>query len=108
MTSKLERKQHEWAKYIPMRLSSNERQLLAVLENALDVSEYTDNVDIYGGFRKKKIDRIIENLVDTMNITMGLNVAADLSGSEELLLSDNQESFPFFAKICFKICFCFC
>ena len=99
MSSKLDRRQYDWARYIPMRLSSSERQLLAVLENALDVSEYTDNVDIYGGFRKKKVDRIIENLVDTMNITMGLNVAADLPGSEELLLSDNQETFPFFAKI---------
>ena len=34
------------AKYIPLRLSGEERKYLALLEAVLEVSEYTDEVDI--------------------------------------------------------------
>jgi hypothetical protein len=40
----------EKAKFIPLRVSGEERVYLRLLEGALDVSEYTDNVDIVRGF----------------------------------------------------------
>ena len=34
------------AKFIPLRLTAAERTLLGVVQGALSVSEYTDNVDV--------------------------------------------------------------
>jgi len=87
-------------KYIPMRLTVEERSLLRVLENALEVSEYTDNVDIFAGYRKKKSDRMIENLVDMMNITLGLLVASDLvAGEREMRGKQLADNIPFFRDL---------
>ena len=36
------------AKWIPLRLTQYERNLLAILEGVLSTSEYTDKVDIAG------------------------------------------------------------
>eukprot|EP00053_Salpingoeca_punica_P013942 m.126556 g.126556 ORF g.126556 m.126556 type:complete len:607 (+) comp16341_c0_seq1:216-2036(+) len=59
----------ESVRYIPMRLSSEERSRFLVLEGALNVSEYTDKVDTFGYGRQ---DRIKGQLEDFMNILVGL------------------------------------
>lgn len=61
--------------YIPMRLTVDERRLLNVLENALEVCEYTDTVDVtYSHTGKSKYSRIMSSLVDILSIASGLLV----------------------------------
>ena len=62
--------------YIPIRLTANERLQLQVLENALEVCEYTDVVDVtFSHTRKNKYSRILDSLVDTLSICIGLFVS---------------------------------
>jgi len=86
------------SKYIPIRLSEEERRILIVLESALEVSEYTDNVDvIHSHLRQTRLNRIISGIGEFLSICSGLMVAANLSKGEALVkgksLSDNV---PFF------------
>ncbi len=67
----------EQFKFIPLRLTEDERCLLNVLENALEVCEYTDVVDVtFSHTRKSKVSRIFESLVDILSISCGLLVSS--------------------------------
>jgi Protein of unknown function (DUF2009) len=88
----------EACRYIPLRVTAEERQLLQLLEAALNVSEYTDKVDIVMRFNKR---RVIQEELGHMLATMsGLAVAGNVLGGEKLIgsksLADNAE---FFAKV---------
>jgi hypothetical protein len=62
--------------FIPMRLTETERRMLQVLENALEVCEYTDVVDVtFSHTKKSKLSRILESLVDILSISCGLLVS---------------------------------
>jgi len=84
--------------YIPMRLSEEERRILVVLESALEVSEYTDNVDVmFSHLRKTRLSRIIESLIEFLSISSGLMIAANLTKGEVLIKGKELgENIPFF------------
>ena len=65
----------ERTKYIPVRLTLPQRKLLRLCEATLNVSEYTDKVDILTW--KSKTGRIHEQIRDICAILSGLAVASD-------------------------------
>ncbi|EDO18571.1 hypothetical protein Kpol_1048p1 [Vanderwaltozyma polyspora DSM 70294] len=83
------------AEYVPMRLTYEERHLLRLLEAALQVSEYTDRVDILS--YKSKNRRIVEQLKEMCSVLSGLVIASDLRIGQKLLemknFSDNAAWF---------------
>lgn len=83
------------AEFIPLRLSYEERHLLRLLEAALQVSEYTDRVDILS--YKSKAKRIVEQLKEICSVLTGLVIASDLKVGKKLLemknFSDNSKWF---------------
>lgn len=83
------------ARYIPLRLTLEERKFLRLLEAALNVSEYTDKIDIVSN--KDKLQRIKEQLRDICSILSGLVVANDYKLGQALLknkeFADNADFF---------------
>lgn len=83
------------ARFIPMRLAPEERHLLRLLEAALNVSEYTDRVDIIS--YKSKAKRIVEQLKEMCSVLCGLVIASNLRTGQKLLemknFSDNAAWF---------------
>ncbi|TID29994.1 hypothetical protein CANINC_001506 [Pichia inconspicua] len=71
-------------KFIPMRLSYEERQHLKLLEAALSVSEYTDKVDIISYTSKTK--RMISQLKEMCSILAGLVVSSNMKVGQELIV----------------------
>eukprot|EP00299_Pterocystis_sp_00344_P014759 c732_g1_i1.p1 GENE.c732_g1_i1~~c732_g1_i1.p1 ORF type:complete len:537 (+),score=125.09 c732_g1_i1:53-1612(+) len=86
--------------FLPLRLSSEERKYLVLLEAALHVSEYTDNVDVLS-YHSRKVDRIEQEMTDFFRIISGMYCAADIRGGERLVSS---RSFEDNAEILAKVC----
>eukprot|EP00041_Stephanoeca_diplocostata_P039064 m.1584736 g.1584736 ORF g.1584736 m.1584736 type:complete len:572 (-) comp25320_c0_seq67:4651-6366(-) len=80
--------------YIPLRLTERERNMLAVLDGALRVSEYTDEVDTYRWGRE---DRMSSQLDEMFDLLVGLLCCNDFKegsrkGKKELT-EDNEDFF---------------
>lgn len=91
----------ERTKYVPLRLTLPERKLLRLCEATLNVSEYTDKVDILTW--KSKTGRIHEQIRDICAILSGLAIAADYEVGQKMLkdrsFEDNAEFFAMIFEI---------
>ncbi|KAL1940031.1 hypothetical protein VTO73DRAFT_9366 [Trametes versicolor] len=73
----------ERSKFIPVRLTLEERKFLRLLEAALSVSEYTDKIDTIG-FGLSKAKRIVHQIRELCAILSGLVLSADYKQGQEL------------------------
>ncbi|KAJ3221316.1 hypothetical protein HK099_003599 [Clydaea vesicula] len=86
------------SKYIPLRLTYQERKYLRLLEAALNVSEYTDKIDIVSYTSKAK--RIVAQIKELCSILSGLVLAADYKIGQELFKNrDFAQNKNFFQDI---------
>ena len=81
------RKWTELARFIPVRLTANERRILAILDRSLRVSEYTDNVDLYVSRRERQAS-IESELEKFKSVLSGQYIAMKMSRSTESLTEE--------------------
>jgi len=85
----------ERSKHVPLRLTFEQRKVLRLCEAALDVSEYTDKVDVLSW--KSKTGRIHEQIRDICAVLSGLAIAADYEVGQKMIkdrsFEDNAEYF---------------
>jgi hypothetical protein len=84
-------------KYTPMRLTEEERMLLRVLNSALNVSEYTDNVDTLRN--RSKHATIISELEQVLRTILGLMICSDPAKGEQLIENKLEANADFFRAI---------
>ncbi|KAI9141880.1 hypothetical protein BKA69DRAFT_1071721 [Paraphysoderma sedebokerense] len=88
----------ERSKFIPVRLTLEERKWLRLLDAALKVTEYTDKIDIISYTSKTK--RIVAQIRELCSILSGLVLAADYKRGQELFEErDFKENEEFFSAI---------
>ncbi|KAF8525291.1 hypothetical protein JB92DRAFT_3244572 [Gautieria morchelliformis] len=92
----------ERSRYIPLRLSYEERKYLRLVEAALSVSEYTDKVDTIG-FGLSKAKRIVHQIRELCAILSGLVLAADYKRGQELFQDRNFENNAEFYQQVFEL-----
>lgn len=92
----------ERSKYIPVRLTHNERARLRLLESALHVSEYTDKVDVLASTGKRH-NKIHKQLIDICSILSGLVVAADYKQGQALIENREFSQFAWWFKEVFEV-----
>lgn len=83
------------AAYIPLRLNEEERALFNLLDAALNVSEYTDKVDVLS--YRSPVNRVIHELNEAFGVLSGLMIANDFRQGRRLVqdkqFKDNEEFF---------------
>ncbi|KAJ3243745.1 hypothetical protein HDU78_011812 [Chytriomyces hyalinus] len=89
------------AKYIPVRLTLSERKYLRLLEAALNVSEYTDKIDILSYANKTR--RQVAQIQELCAIISGLVLASDYKTGQNLFKERNFEDNAEFFRDIFEL-----
>ncbi|CDO69564.1 hypothetical protein BN946_scf184759.g4 [Trametes cinnabarina] len=92
----------ERSKYIPLRLTLEERKYLRLLEAALNVSEYTDKIDTIG-FGLSKAKRIVHQIRELCAILSGLVLSADYKHGQALFQDRDFKSNEKFYQDIFEL-----
>lgn len=96
----------EYARWIPLRITQEERTLLNMLEGLLEVSQYTDHVDVsfdYYGWRTsggdKKTNIINKELHEVLDLICGLSIVGDYKHNAHILHKTIQENESFYQRV---------
>jgi len=85
-------------KYIPLRLTLPERKYMRLVKNTMDVSEYTDRIDIMSW--RNKTRKIHKELTEICSILSGFVVACNYREGQKLIKDKNfTDNEPFFQSI---------
>jgi hypothetical protein len=93
----------ERSKYIPLRLTHKERKLLHLLEASLNVSQYTDRVDVIQGDNQSPMKNLKTKILDISAILTGLLIAADYKHGQTLLGHKDFAEYSTFFQDIFEI-----
>lgn len=102
--SPIEREEEDFVahvKFIPLRLTQEERCLLSILEGALYVSEYTDQVDVYHVGHKAR--RMALQIQQVCAILAGLVVANNFDVARKPLMEKSFAENQHFFRMVFEI-----
>ena len=87
------------AAYTPLRLLPEERAQLRVLEGTLQVSEYTDKVDVIS-WHGNKAQRVAQQLADAFALLCGLTVASSSKVGQQMVQNRTfEENADFFSSL---------
>ena len=86
----------ERVRWLPLRLTEEERTLLALLQGALHHSEYTDKVDVFS--HSEKVQRQLHEMTDYMQTQCGLQLANSFKAGQRLVQSKLRANQDFFAR----------
>lgn len=91
------------AKNVALRLSTEERVYLSLLNAALSVSEYTDNVDVIGSYRSSSSRRILREWNEILGCISGMAVVNHFNRGKKLMLDKSFHDNEVFFKEIFEI-----
>ncbi|SJK86521.1 UPF0652 protein [Babesia microti strain RI] len=89
------------AKYTPLRLSYEERCFLRLLDSTLQVSEYTDKIDVYHDGNKAR--RIAHEIKQVCAILSGLSIAHNYEDGQRLVRDRDYDANAEFFRSIFEI-----
>ncbi|TMW63864.1 hypothetical protein Poli38472_002805 [Pythium oligandrum] len=89
------------AMYIPLRLTEDERAQFNLLDASLNVSEYTDKVDVLS--YRSPVKRVIQELKEVLSTVSGMMVATDFRKGKRLVLNNKFEDNDTFFREVFEI-----
>lgn len=93
----------ERARYIPLRLTAKERKILRLVEGALNVSNYTDVVDVVSYSRMKTKQRMYSQILDLCSVLVGLLVATDYAAGQAMIVDRGLSEQSVFYQDAFEI-----
>lgn len=89
------------AKYVPLRLTLPERKFMRLVVNTMDVSEYTDRIDILSW--KSKAKKIHKELTEICSILCGFVIATNYRSGQRLVADKEFEHNEEFFQTVFEI-----